>query len=123
MEAEVWDMNCGHKFVRVEGKGIEGQVSGYNMSEFITGGNIIVRAGINPGKEWREETFLNAWWPLSQEPLSLALVPSPWFMLWTGEARINNLTRMVTECEEASGKPGESSGERTPSPDGLCCLR
>lgn len=106
-----------------ESKGMEEQLLGQNMSECTVGGDIIIRAGINPGREWREETFWNVSWPLSQEPLSLALVPSLWFALWTGKARLHGLTCMVTDCEETSGKPEESSGERTHSSAGLRCLR
>lgn len=32
LKAEVCDMNQGHKFLRVEGKGTEGQLLGWNMS-------------------------------------------------------------------------------------------
>lgn len=42
-----------------EGKGMEEQLLGQNMSECTVEGDIIIRAGINPGREWKEETFRN----------------------------------------------------------------
>lgn len=35
----------------------------------------------------------------------LAPVPSLWFLLWPGEARVNDLPSMVTVYEETLGNP------------------